>query len=156
VVESEDSEMAEKKDDPEKGGGVDVEAALQRVKRFFATASEHTVHAWETYGPSLERFEFISKPIEELKARAQGTVYSASEAVNGGLPAPLPSLMRNQSWQIVQTASVAGGLICGLSVRKIKGTGFIKHFAIAGLFTGVAVGSVCELVKYKWNHPLPK
>ena len=151
--------MAEKKEDAgseKSAGGVDVDKALQRVQRFFATASEHTVHAWETYGPSIERFEFISKPIEELKAQTRGAVYSASEAVNGGLPAPLPSLMRNQSWQIVQTTSVAAGLICGLSVRKIKGTGFIRHFATAGLFTGVAVGALCELVKYKWSNPLPK
>ena len=129
-----------------------VDAVLERVQQFFSTALEHSYNAAQQYGPRLERFEFITKPLEEAKAKADDALYSASEKLNTGLPAPIPSLLRSHSWQLVQTSSFATGLLFAYPVRKISGGGFLKTFVVAGAITGVAVGSLAELVKYKWSR----
>jgi len=140
--------------DSEKDGkGFSMDDALNRASRFLSTAAEHTYNTVSTYGPSLTQFEFLTKPLEGARAKADEKLYSASETLNNSLPAPLPSMMRSHSSQLTWTTSAATGLLFAYPVRKISGRGFVKTFAVAGILTGAAVGSLTELVKYKWNYP---
>ena len=137
----------------DEGKGFSVEDALNRASRFLSTAAEHTYNTVSTYGPSLTQFEFLTKPLEGARAKADETLYTASDTLNNSLPAPLPSMMRSHSLQLTWTTSMATGLLFAYPVRKISGRGFFKTFAVAGILTGAAVGSLTELIKYKWNYP---
>jgi len=140
-------EDASKQESSKNAAGFDINAALERVKRFTTTGIEHA----SIYAPAFSNFEFISRPIENVRSKAHEVVVEASEALNKTLPPPLPSLFRSHSSQLMLTTSVTAGILTAYPVRRISGGGFVKTFVYTAVFTGVLVGGAAELVKYKWR-----